>query len=157
MAQASHLYSDLHSRGCVDDDDLDMINGAFCIYLTLKDEHDYFFRLSDTFMVEEPHTLSLLIRAPIVDDQTNKMSWPGFSWLYDTDLEISQKEAEEEFDFKMELHWNSHLISASVLSAMPEFNAEYVFNPIHKGTDICKRYGLPPLKRFDISLPMEGK
>ncbi|SJL07278.1 uncharacterized protein ARMOST_10621 [Armillaria ostoyae] len=158
IAQASHLYSDLRSRGCVDnDDDLDMINGSFYICLGLKDEHDYCFHLSDTFMVEEPHTLSLLIRAPIVDDQTNKVSWPVLSWLYNTDLEISQEEAEEEFDFKMGLYWDSHPISASVLLAMPEFNAEYGFNPTHKGTDICERYGLPLLEIFDVSSPMEGK
>ncbi|PBK74616.1 hypothetical protein ARMSODRAFT_481285 [Armillaria solidipes] len=106
-------------------------------------------------MVEEPHTLSLLIRAPTVDDQTNKVSWPVLSWLYNTDLEISQEEAEEEFGFKMELGWNPHRISASVLSAMPEFNAEYGFNPTHKGTDICERYELPLLEIFNVSSPME--
>lgn len=108
-------------------------------------------------MVEEPHTLSLLIRAPIVDDQTNKVSWPVLSWLYDTDLEISLEEAEEEFGLEIEIFWRALQISASVLSAMPEFNAEYGFNPTHKGTDICKRYGLPLLEIFNVSSPMEGK
>ncbi len=58
-------------------------------------------------MVEEPHTLSLLIRAPIVDDQTNKVSWPVLSWLYDTDLEISLEEAEEEFGLEIEIFLES--------------------------------------------------
>ncbi|PBK60198.1 hypothetical protein ARMSODRAFT_1026729 [Armillaria solidipes] len=134
IAQASQLYSYLNSGGQVNDYDLYMTDGYWSIDVKPKDRQDSF-RLCDTFMVEDPHMLSLFIHPPIVDHQTNKMSPPVLSWLYGADSEMSLEEAEEVFNFKFMISWESR--------SSP------------KGADVCEHYGLPILEIFNAPEFME--
>ncbi|KAK0435413.1 hypothetical protein EV421DRAFT_1237576 [Armillaria borealis] len=158
LAQASQLYSYLHSGGQVNDYDyLYMTDGYWDINVEPKDRQDSF-HLCDTFMVEDPHMLSLFIHPPIVNHQTSKMSPPVLSWLYgvDSQLEMSLEEVEEFFDIKLTISWILRpLPSSSMLTAIPELNALYGFDPAQGGTDVCEHYGLPILEIFKTPEFME--
>ncbi|SJL18248.1 uncharacterized protein ARMOST_21828 [Armillaria ostoyae] len=107
-------------------------------------------------MAEDPHTLSLFIRPPVVDYPSNKVSSPVLSWLCNGDSEISLEEAENSFGFKLITSWELRPSPCSSLfTAISDLNAEYGFDPARGGTDVCERYGWPVLELFDTSKSME--
>ena len=110
------------------------------------------FRLYDTFMAEDHHTLSLSIRATSFEHQTNKVSWPVFTW-YDGDLEISSAEAEEVFGVKVSVdeYWSRQVMLKTVLTTMHELNTDYGFDPACGGADVCEYFGWPLMEIRDIS------
>ncbi|KAK0211617.1 hypothetical protein IW262DRAFT_350514 [Armillaria fumosa] len=157
IAQASHLDTSLRSRGCIDEDGLYQINGGFSVQIEPLDKHGEHFHLCDTFMVEDTHTLLLFIRPPVVDYSSHKiLAMPVLSWLYDGDSEISLEEAEEVFAFKLITSWDSWPSPcSSVYTAIPELNADYGFDPVRGGTDVCEQHGWPVLELFDMSKSLE--
>ncbi|KAK0239394.1 hypothetical protein EDD85DRAFT_447848 [Armillaria nabsnona] len=150
IAQAFQLDSSLHSRDYVVDDDLYMIDGYWYLHIEPKHRHTQdFFPLYDTFMADDPHILSLLIHPPLVDNQTNKMSFPVLSWLYSADTEMSLEEVKEVFNVEINISWQSlEPLQSSRLTAVPELNAEYGFDPTQGGIDVCECYELPILELF---------
>ncbi|KAK0496674.1 hypothetical protein EDD18DRAFT_172124 [Armillaria luteobubalina] len=155
IAQACHLDTSLRTRGYVDEDSLYQIYGSFTFRIEPLDKYESF-HLCDTFMIEDPHTLSLFIRPPVVDYSSHEVSIPVLSWLYDEDSEISLEEAEEVFGFKLITSWKEwSLPCSSVFTAIPELNAEYGFNPAKGGADVCERHGWPILELFDTSKSIE--
>ncbi|KAK0496676.1 hypothetical protein EDD18DRAFT_172240 [Armillaria luteobubalina] len=141
IAQASHLDTSLRSRGYLEEDDLYQIYGGFLLCIEPLDKHKDF-HLCDTFIVEDPHTLSLFIRPPVVDYSSHEVSIPVLSWLYDGNLEMSLEEAEGFFGFKLTTSWESWSSPcSSVFTAIPALNAEYGFDPAKGGADVCERHG----------------
>ncbi|KAK0471994.1 hypothetical protein IW261DRAFT_1571241 [Armillaria novae-zelandiae] len=107
------------------------------------------------------HTLSLSISTPSIDYQTNKVSWPVFTW-YDADVKISSSEVEEIFGVKLsicEYTWKSFM-SKMVATTLPELTADYKFDPGHGGADICEYFGWPLMEVLDVStgdwIPLHG-
>ncbi|KAK0457982.1 uncharacterized protein EV420DRAFT_1643336 [Desarmillaria tabescens] len=161
IAQASQLQSCVCSRGPVDDDELLLIDTMFTLCVGLEERYDPF-RLYNTFMAEDHHTLSLSISAPSVDYQTNKVSWPVFAWFYDAGSEMSLVEVEEVFGvkvFKEKTSWTPP-VSKTVLTTIPELNANYGFDPARGGADVCKYFGWPFVEILDVStgdwMPLHG-
>ncbi|KAK0193257.1 hypothetical protein F5146DRAFT_1029808 [Armillaria mellea] len=117
IGQASQLESSIRSKGHVKDDELSLINTSFILGVE-PGMYDPF-RLCDTFMAEDHHTLSLSIRAPSVEHQTNEVSRPVFTW-YDGDLEISSGEAEDIFGVKLIIDrlWQRQLMPKMLLTTM---------------------------------------
>ncbi|PBK80324.1 hypothetical protein ARMGADRAFT_1040151 [Armillaria gallica] len=156
IAQASNLDTSLRSREYIDEDGLYQIYGGFSLRIEPLDKHGEHFYLCDTFMAEDPHTLSLFICHPVVDYPSNKVSLPVLSWLYDADSEISLEEAENSFGFKLITSWGSWPSPcSSVFTAIPELHVECGFNPAKGCTDVCEHYGWPLLELFDTSKSME--
>ncbi|KAK0193248.1 hypothetical protein F5146DRAFT_1133906 [Armillaria mellea] len=120
---------------------------------TLDVELDMYdpFRLCSTFMAEDHHTLSLSIRTPSIENQTNKVSWPVFTW-YDRDLEILSVEVEEIFGVRISIQQDSWMmpVSQTVLTTIHDFNADYSFNPARGGADICEYFRWPLMEIRDI-------
>ncbi|PBK58736.1 hypothetical protein ARMSODRAFT_103083 [Armillaria solidipes] len=107
-------------------------------------------------MAEEPLTLSLFIRPPVVDYPSNKVSSPVLSWLCNGDSEISLEEAENSFNFKLVTSWELRPSPCSLLfTAISDLNAEYGFDPARGGTDVCEHHGWPVLEIFDTSKSTE--
>ncbi len=104
-------------------------------------------------MAEDHHILWLSISAPSVDYQTNKVSWPVFTW-YHADLEMSSTEVKEVFGVKLPRFIKGlempHL-PKMLLTTIPELNAYYGFDPACGGTDICKYFGWPFMEILDVS------
>ncbi|KAK0430550.1 hypothetical protein EV421DRAFT_276658 [Armillaria borealis] len=156
IAQAFHLDTSLRSRGYVDEDGLYQIYGRFTLRIEPLVKQGEHFRLCDTFMAEDPHTLWLFIHPPVVDYPSNKVSSPVLSWLYDGDSEISLEEAEKSFDFKLVTSWELRPSPCSSLfTAISDLNAEYGFDPARGGIDVCEHHGWPVLEIFDTSKSME--
>lgn len=86
------------------------------------------------------------------------MSFPVLSWLYGADTEMSLEEVEEFFVVKIDISWELvGSLQSSILTAVPELNAEYGFDPTQGGIDVCKCYGLPILELFDAPQFMPGE
>ncbi len=61
------------------------------------------------------------------------------------------------FSFKLRTWWDLSLEpTVSILTAMPEFNTMFGFDPVRSGTDVCKHHGWPLLEIFDVSESKEG-
>ncbi|KAK0458007.1 uncharacterized protein EV420DRAFT_1545911 [Desarmillaria tabescens] len=104
-------------------------------------------------MAEDHHTLSLSISAPSIDYQTNKVSLPVLTWLYDADSEMSSVEAEEVFGVKLskdEILFGLD-VSKTLLTTVPELNADYGFDPARGGADVCEYFGWPFVEILDVS------
>ncbi|KAK0458018.1 uncharacterized protein EV420DRAFT_1643365 [Desarmillaria tabescens] len=163
IAQASQLQSCIHSRDHVDDDELLLIDKIHFSLSVIPEERYDPFRLCNTFMAEDHHTLSLLISTPSIDYQTNKVSWQAvFTWFYDGDSEMSSVEVEEVFGVKLstwEVSWRQPF-SKMVLTTIPKLNADYRFNPACGGADVCEYFGWPLMEILDIStgdwMPLNG-
>ncbi|KAK0479214.1 hypothetical protein IW261DRAFT_167783 [Armillaria novae-zelandiae] len=161
IAQASQLQSYTYSIGHVGYDALSLIYPEFCLSIRPHTPH-FAFRLCDTFMAEDRHhTLSLSISTPSVDPQTNKVSWPIFTW-YDADVEISSGEVEEIFGVKLRIDGYSwyHPMFKTLLTSLPELHADYKFDPVRGGADICEYFGWPFMEILDVStgdwMPLHG-
>ncbi|KAK0444180.1 hypothetical protein EV421DRAFT_1903294 [Armillaria borealis] len=161
IAQGSQLQSCIRSRGHVDDDELCIINTEF--YLTVMPKvWDYDpFCLCDTFMAKDHTTLSVSITTPSIDYQTNKLSWPVFTW-YDGDSEISSVEVEEVFSVYVDregCQWKPHM-SQTLLTTIPELNTDYGFDPACSGADVCEYFGWPFMEILNVSMrdwmPLHG-
>ncbi|PBL04534.1 hypothetical protein ARMGADRAFT_1022931 [Armillaria gallica] len=73
------------------------------------------------------------------------MSWPVFTW-YDADSEISSVEVEEVFSINLKVSVYSPVLqptSKTVLTTIPELNANHGFDPVQGGADVCKYFGWP--------------
>ena len=127
------------------------LDTEFHIEIFLKRDYDPFI-LCDTFIAEDPHILSLSITAPSINYQTNKVSWPVFTW-YDADLEMSSVEVEEVFGMKLdkEVHLEVPPFSKTLLTTIPELNTDYGFDPAHGGADVCKYFGWPLMEILNDS------
>ncbi|KAK0214187.1 hypothetical protein IW262DRAFT_1516361 [Armillaria fumosa] len=161
IAQASQLQSRIYSMSDVRYDGLSLIYPVF--HLGIDPERcDFSFRLCDTFMAADcHHTLSLSISTPLVDYQTNKVSWPVFTW-YDVDVEISSGEVEEIFGVKLLIdgHSRKPFMSKKLVTTTHELNADYKFDPGRGGADICECFGWPLMEVLDVStgdwIPLHG-
>ncbi|KAK0458052.1 uncharacterized protein EV420DRAFT_410862 [Desarmillaria tabescens] len=152
IAQASQLQTCIRSRGHVDDDEPFLIDMSFDLHVDPDKRYDPF-RLCNTFMAEDHHMLSLSISAPSVDYQTNKVSWPVLTWFYDADSEMSSVEVEEVFGVKLLKRGDSWArpVSKTVLTTIPELNADYGFDPARGGADVCEYFGWPLMEILDDS------
>ncbi|KAK0214193.1 hypothetical protein IW262DRAFT_305245 [Armillaria fumosa] len=152
IAQASQIQSCIYFMGHVEDEELSLMDTIFDLCIR-PETYDSSFRLCDTFMAEDRYqTLSLSISPPSVDYQTNKVSWPVFTW-YDADVEISSGEVEEIFGVKlfMDGHSRRQLMSKTLLKSIHELNAEYKFDPGRGGADVCEYFGWPLMEIPDVS------
>lgn len=162
IAQASQLQSCIHTRGHVDDVELSLIlDTEFHLAVIPRPRRRYnSFRLCNTFMAKDHHTLLLSISAPSIDYQTNRVSWPAFTWHH-MDLEMSSAEVEEVFGLELVMYGNSHMpdMSKTLLTTIPELNANYGFDPAQGGADVCKYFGWPLMEILDDTgdwIPLHG-
>ncbi|KAK0193262.1 hypothetical protein F5146DRAFT_1133929 [Armillaria mellea] len=153
IGQASQLESSICSKGHVEDDELSLIVHGDMAFKFFIDPVMYdSFCLCDTFMAKDHRTLLLSIRAPSIEHQTNKMSFPVFMW-YDGDLELSAVEVEESFGVVVEIKQYScgMSLSKTVLTTIHKLNANYGFDPGRGGADVCEYFGWPLMEIWDIS------
>lgn len=103
-------------------------------------------------MAETQHTLSLSIRPPVIDFESNTVSRPVISGFFDTDEEMTLEEMEEFFGIQVLQRFGTSVsIPTTILSTIPELNAEYGFDPARGGADVCEYFGWRPLEVFDAS------
>ncbi|PBL04480.1 hypothetical protein ARMGADRAFT_1158260 [Armillaria gallica] len=152
IAQASQLLSCIPSGSLIEDDKLCLLSTEFALHVLPERDYDPFC-LCNTFMAEDHHMLWLSISAPSVDCQTNKVSWPVFTW-YHADSEMSSTEVKEFFGIKLSRFINdlgmAHM-SKTLLTTMPELNTYYGFDPAYGSADICEYFGWSFMEILNVS------
>lgn len=103
-------------------------------------------------MAEDHHMLSLSISAPSIEHQTNKVSWPVFTW-YDGDSEMSSFDVEDIFGVEICIKGRSWMppVSKTVLSTVHKLNADYNFDSARGGADVCEYFGWSFMEILDVS------
>ncbi|PBK71140.1 hypothetical protein ARMSODRAFT_1083378 [Armillaria solidipes] len=163
IAQTSKLHSFLRSRGY--DDDLGL--GAYIIedvefYIQISPKDDWhsdddgwdgddFCHICDA-KDQYHHALSLAITAPVIDYETNTITyWPVVSCSRVCGMDSLQ--VEDVFIVKVVGHefkarWGS-VLPRMVPLTIPELNAEHGFDPAREGADVCEYFGWPLLEILD--------
>ncbi|PBK83425.1 hypothetical protein ARMGADRAFT_669231 [Armillaria gallica] len=114
------------------------------------------FQLLDTFMADSDYAafaLSLTVCEPLLNPESNIVSWPVIHLYCDLDLsnEISMEEAEALFGIKVcfGTHRDMYQVLKKQLSTIVEINTMCGFDPALKGADICEYFDLACIEIFE--------